>query len=327
MLGNSSLRQKFIDLEADMLVETSEKFRDGACASLTTFSLRNTLSRGRWRCFRRAGRLVQATEFMFKAQNQATQDPEASKSTVDTIRSHVEASMEMFASMLGENAPYLLKLKAGAEANTASFAQHPAESTKQFVGTMLDLTSKSESKREEAKRTIDTMSIGERRELSPEEITEIANNLTDFGHGIDVESEGKRWWSSLRSLIPLTRKVAVANLSDANTLPKSLLQLSGDDAIDRVAPTRPSRAAPSNSRCKVNMQGFVMALVVMLVLLIFVLPLIFSLLQTAHPVLNTVINPILSLIVFLGGMNAIFEYACVWHSFRTETVIEKGKYK
>lgn len=180
--------------------------------------------------------MLQVIEFMSEAQKKLGSESDAEKNTQQKMQKDMEKAYQNFASAFGEAGPYLLKLKEKVEANAVGIVKDPATSLRQIANTIFGLTDNNETKREEARSTIDAMPTSQQTEVSAEEVTKMTKTVAELGKMYKIESESKAW-DLLRSTVPLTGKPAdVAgpeSNSTASDSPQSLLQTEVDTEWQR----------------------------------------------------------------------------------------------
>jgi len=144
----------YSSLQSEQMKEKSLKFQ-GACSKDVQW--RKMMSKEQWRCYRRAGYMMQASQFLLKAQTNATNQAETVRAKV---KDNMDAAMGHIADSLGEDAPHYMMLKQKVESNTVELMKTPYATLKDIIGKVRALGHGNETTKLEVKRAIEAMPSG-----------------------------------------------------------------------------------------------------------------------------------------------------------------------
>jgi len=153
MFATPERAESFMELQSEMLSEKSAKF-SRFCVTRTT--RQRLFSRTSIRCVRRAGHMIQASEYLLKVQSHVA-ELGVNHSINAEIAPRLDKAYNDVAGALGPDGVHLLELKRKTQATAGDFMKTPRRSVKELLSIITDLNSDSTSLKQIAREKIAKM--------------------------------------------------------------------------------------------------------------------------------------------------------------------------
>jgi len=165
----------YSSLQSEQMKDKSLEFQ-GACSKDVKW--RKMMSKEQWRCYRRAGYMMQASQFLLKAQEKTTDQSEKVRAQV---KDNMDAAMGHIADSLGDDAPHYMMLRQKVESNSLELMKTPYATLKDVIGKVRALGHGNETTKLEVKKAIEAMPNGTGAEPTDEDVDQLKKGLAELG--------------------------------------------------------------------------------------------------------------------------------------------------
>jgi hypothetical protein len=165
------------------------------------------------------------------------------------------------------------------------------------------------------------MSMEEPTHLSPKEEAEILNTVSRLRGEYDIDGVDKHW-SSVRRLVPLTRKFSKTNNSRvASATSESLVQVDGSVDFWKGPETKHDSGQDDADwkeiypigDCQIDLMGIIVTVIVTILVSALLIPVIVALLAFSVTLVSITVT-IVRVLQFFGFWWSFFKHACVWEA-------------